>query len=155
MENDKFIKKHCEQKERARIEKKIIDIQMKKGMNNIRNFKYIDELLKEEIETDFKFTLETKCNKDTFDTRKLLNQNHFSSPKSLSTTTNTLIPKPIILLSINIDYNKQEKLEIFSKDDPKIVAQNFSKKHNLNDLKREFLQKLIEDKINNHLIIKS
>ena len=90
---------------------------------------YEDRSLGEVIETDFKFTLETKCNKDTFDTRKLLNQNHFSSPKSLSTSTNTLIPKPIILLSINIDDNKQEKLEIFSKDDTKIVAKNFSKKH--------------------------
>ena len=55
---------------------------------------------------------------------------------------------------MNIDNNKQEKVEIFANDDPILVAENFSRKHNLSDVKRLFLQRLIQDKINDHLYMK-
>jgi hypothetical protein len=55
---------------------------------------------------------------------------------------------------VNIDNNKQEKVEIFANDDPILIAENFSKKHNLSDVKRLFLQRLIQDKLNGHLNMK-
>jgi hypothetical protein len=57
-------------KERLRIEKKICEVQKKKGINNLRNLKNIEEMLKEEFIPGFKFSLETKRDKDTFDSYK-------------------------------------------------------------------------------------
>ena len=92
LQNDFRIKKHIEQKERARIEKKICEIQKKKGINNLKNLKNIGELIKEEVVSGFKFGLETKRDKETFTSRKLLNPKNLFSPKSSS----TLISESII-----------------------------------------------------------
>jgi hypothetical protein len=64
------VKKNVEIKERVRIEKKICDVQKKKGINNLRNLKNIEELLKDELIPGFKFSLETKRDKDTFESYK-------------------------------------------------------------------------------------
>ena len=55
---------------------------------------------------------------------------------------------------MNIDNNNQEKVEIYANDDPVLVSENFSKKHKLSDMKRQFLQQLIEEKINDYLLSK-
>ena len=84
MQNDEKVKILIEKKERARIERKICDIQKKKGINNLKNFKNIEELLKDEKVPSFKFGLETKRDKETFESRKLLNKNNSTCYKSSS-----------------------------------------------------------------------
>ena len=156
------MKKSVELKERARIEKKICEVQKKKGINNLKNLKNIEELLKEDNLPGFKFILEAKRDKDTFDTYKV---SHNFSPKSsliltecklyfLNDLVNKVSHAPLLYLDVNIDNDKQEKIEIFSNDDPNLVAEAFAKKHSLSDEKKIFLQRLIEDKLNENLFVK-
>jgi len=53
--------------ERARIEKKIAEIQKQTGITNLNQINNIDALLKENNYPSWKFTLEKKNNKDTFE----------------------------------------------------------------------------------------
>ena len=54
---------------------------------------------------------------------------------------------PILILEINIDDKKKEKLEIYSDDDAVEVSTFFCEKHNLDDEKKIYLIQLINDKI--------
>ena len=66
--HDKMVQKEVERFERARIEKKIAEIQKKKGITNLKQFKNLDALLKEEEELpQWNFGLEKKTYKDTLD----------------------------------------------------------------------------------------
>jgi hypothetical protein len=59
---------------------------------------------------------------------------------------------PLLYLDINIDNNKFEKMEIYEKDDPVALAESFATKYSLNEEKKLFLQKLIEEKMNENLL---
>ena len=83
-----------ETKERVRIEKKICDIQKKKGINNLRNLKNIEDMLKEEHLPDFVFSLEAKRDKDTFDSyRKSFNPFSLKTPSKENTESIYLLKK--------------------------------------------------------------
>lgn len=60
-------KKNVERFERARIEKKIAEIQKQTGITNLNQINNIDALLKENNYPSWNFTLEKKSHKDTFD----------------------------------------------------------------------------------------
>lgn len=60
-------KKNVERFERARIEKKIAEIQKQTGITNLNQINNIDTLLKENNYPSWKFNLEKKSCKDTFD----------------------------------------------------------------------------------------
>ena len=54
----------------------------------------------------------------------------------------------MFILDINIDDLQKEKLEVYPYDNPEDVSYNFCEKHKLDEDKKAFLKKLIEDKIN-------
>jgi len=58
--HDELVKKEVERFERARVEKKLQEIQKKKGINNLKQYKNLDVLLKEEELTSWNFGLERK-----------------------------------------------------------------------------------------------
>lgn len=60
-------KKNVERFERARIEKKIAEIQKQTGITNLNQINNIDALLKESNYPSWNFILEKKIHKDTFD----------------------------------------------------------------------------------------
>ena len=58
------------------------------------------------------------------------------------------------LLSIDVnidDTNKIEKLEIFPSDDPYAVVNAFCRIHGISEEKKNKLQKIIEDKLNDNV----
>jgi hypothetical protein len=61
------VKKEAERLERARIEKKIAEIQKKKGISNLKQLKNLDALLKEESVPNWNFNIEKKTYKDTIE----------------------------------------------------------------------------------------
>jgi len=67
--HDELIKKEVERFERARVEKKIQELQKKKGINNLKMFKNLDVLLKEEDLPNWNFSIERKCHKESIDTQ--------------------------------------------------------------------------------------
>jgi len=58
--HDELVKKEVERFERARIERKINEIQKKKGINNLKQYKNVDVLLKEEELGSWNFAMEKK-----------------------------------------------------------------------------------------------
>jgi hypothetical protein len=71
IQNDEDVKKKVERYERARIEKKLCELQKKKGVNNFKNVSNIEEMIKKEEHTPMKFGIESKTYKDTFEVRKV------------------------------------------------------------------------------------
>jgi len=66
--HDELIRKEVERFERARIERKVNELQKKKGISNIKMFKDLDSLLKEEDgSSSWNFSLEKKYNKESID----------------------------------------------------------------------------------------
>jgi hypothetical protein len=55
---------------------------------------------------------------------------------------------PIFILDINIDDLQKEKLEVYNNDNPDEVSAQFCEKHKLDEDKKVYLKKLIEDKLN-------
>lgn len=53
--------------ERARLEKKIMEIQLKKGITNLKNFKNLEKYLREDSLPIFNHSIEKTKFKDTFD----------------------------------------------------------------------------------------
>jgi len=52
---------------------------------------------------------------------------------------------------VNIDTNKVEKIEIYPNDEPSTIVGKFCSKHGLSDEKKNELQKIIEDKLNENI----
>jgi len=102
--------------------------------------------------------LRKKTNKDTIENQnktepKKTNQNvsrrEFGNTiKFKGTASNEEI---LISLDVNIDYNRVEKLEIYPNDDPVTVVNSFCKKYSLSDEKKNELQKIIEEKLNENI----
>lgn len=93
-------KKNVERFERARIEKKIAEIQKQTGITNLNQINNIDSLLKENNYPSWNFTLEKKIHKDTFDdtgrfskANERKNENHpniINTFNTINTLTNSL-----------------------------------------------------------------
>ena len=58
---------------------------------------------------------------------------------------------PILILEINIDDLKKEKLEIFANDNATEISSFFCEKHNLDEEKKTYLIQLIQDKIKENI----
>jgi len=155
------VKKEVERFERARIERKINEIQKQKGINNLKQYKNIDILLKEEELPGMNFHLEKKYHKETIDTtlkkeKKIaVNQNNITRPdfkKTMKNTKATTQNQEVLLnIEVNIDdSNRVEKLEIYPSDDPLAVVDSFCKKFGLSDDKKLRLQKVIEEKLSDN-----
>lgn len=70
LEHDELNKKEADRYEQARILKKIAEIQKKKGLMNLKQYNNFNSLLKEEELPPWRFEIEKKNNKDTFDNYK-------------------------------------------------------------------------------------
>jgi hypothetical protein len=83
-------KKNVERFERARIEKKIFDIHKQTGLTNLNQIKEIDNLLKENINPAWKFNLDKKTNKDTFEDFTRFTNKDFNKNFDVNTVLNTI-----------------------------------------------------------------
>jgi len=89
IQNDEDVKKKVERYERARIERKLCELQKNKGVNNFKNVSNIEEMIKKgEEHTPWKFGIDIKTYKDTFDIRK-------AQEKKDDTKNSTVINKSI------------------------------------------------------------
>jgi hypothetical protein len=87
--HDENVKKEVERFERARLERKIADIQKKKGISNLKQLKNLDVLLKDEELPSWNFNIEKKTYKDTINNLtngSFDNTNNKDTRKSLSLT---------------------------------------------------------------------
>lgn len=75
--HDKNVKKEVERFERARLEKKILELKKKKGVNNLKQLKNLELLLKGEDFKPWGFEVEKKTFKDTFTNYN--SENNFNS----------------------------------------------------------------------------
>lgn len=69
LQNDNLVKKGIDRYERARIEKKIVEVQTTKGISTLKDLKNIEALIKEENNPSFKFNVEVMFNKNTIEKR--------------------------------------------------------------------------------------
>ena len=85
--HDKNVKKEVERFEQARLERKIVELQKKKGINNLKQLKNLEDLLKGEENKAWGFDVEKKTFKDTFNNfnkdRSSLNNNNNNLTRSL------------------------------------------------------------------------
>jgi len=149
LQNDTLVKKVIERQERARIEKKIAEIQSSKGMTTIKSLKNLDLFLKEEVILPaFRFDVSIRCNKHSIENRvKPLETNTNDESEIREKTSFSISRTPLLILDINIDDKNKEKLEIFMKDNIEQLVQNFCDKHKLDEEKKKFLKCLINDKM--------
>jgi hypothetical protein len=89
LQHDELFRKEVERFEQARILKKIAEIQKKKGIMNLKQYKNFHSLLKDEDLPGMKFGIEKKVNKDTF-------ENYDKLEKTKNTTAITRQCKIII-----------------------------------------------------------
>jgi len=175
IENDKLTKKRIDQMEKARIEKKLNEYKVKRGLNKIKANSNIQDIIKEDNFPSMKYGIEHKTYKDTFDNRKkqsktasafsnatVKKQSLLNSVNSRNNTegnmennenmnsmsmNSTIRRSPIILFEVNVKENVQERLEIFDIESAFKVCDAFCLKFGLPDEKKEFLYKLINEKI--------
>jgi hypothetical protein len=165
--HDKFVEKEVKRFEKARIERKIVEIQKKKGINNLKTVKNLEELLVDEDYPSMTFEIEKRTYKDNIDvmnrseriTQSNATKNEFMKTvvggKSVIKQTTR---EPLLNIEVNIDDNNRiEKLEIYPNDDPMHVADEFCSKYGnfkiflfflgLSEDKKVRLQKIIEEKL--------
>jgi hypothetical protein len=151
-----------ERLERARLEKKIIDIQLKKGITNLKNFKNLEQMLREERTPSFKFENEKNNFKETF--AKTLYKKigkTFSPNPTRSDFMKTLQMKPkskeineikaLVDLDVSVGEGEKKKFILFSDDDPMQVTDDFCEKYHLSDEKKGDIQKRIEEGLSQNL----
>ena len=77
---DEDVQKGVERMERSRIEKKLIELQKKKGIHNIKSPKSLELIAREDDNVkQWNFSLEKKTSKDTF-TTYLYDRNSINKP---------------------------------------------------------------------------
>jgi len=148
---DELVKKSVERIQRARIERKLCELQLRRGIINIKEFNNVSDLFKENKVKPMTFFTDSKNNIVTFDLimpeeqkdkkrkEKLLEiKKHFRSMSQI----------PIVQLDVNLSETKKAKLLIYENDDAELISDTFCEKYNLSDDKRNYLRELIEDKIN-------
>jgi len=137
--HDKFVEKEVKRFEKARIERKIIEIQKKKGINNLKTVKNLEELLVDEDYPSMTFEIEKRTFKDNIDSMNRSERRNNSSEKK-SDFMKTVVGgksvikqttrEPILNIEVNIDDNNRiEKLEIYPNDDAMNVADEFCSKY--------------------------
>jgi hypothetical protein len=173
LHEDELVQNEVDRYEKARIEKKLKDFILKKGVNSLNRVKTSEELL-QEFQRDaglesFKFNNEVASNKDSFDKfmkydrlinyykpgyRKSINEEMQRaptlSPRETGSTTRRkqkMNGTPLFTLDIKINGDQKETLTYFASDDPHVISQKFCLKHNLpNDAKVKIL-KMIEERL--------
>ena len=133
------MEKEVKRFEKARIERKIIEIQKKKGINNLKTVKNLEELLVDEDYPSMTFEIEKRTFKDNIDSMNRSERRNNSSGKK-SDFMKTVVGgksvikqttrEPILNIEVNIDDNNRiEKLEIYPNDDAMNVADEFCSKY--------------------------
>ena len=152
-------------------EKKLQEYKKKKGINKLGKNSDIDSIIKDQSLPSWKYGIEIKTHKDTFDVRKksMKNNNLTSSTyqKKISTlntiqhfnnsednfysevNSNLLSSKrnPLIMFEVNVRDNLTERLEIFNLESAFNVCDDFCVKHKLPEEKKQYLYKLISEKM--------
>jgi len=154
--HDELVKKEVDRFERARVEKKIQELQKKKGINNIKQYN-IDELIKEEELPCWNFAMERKNHRETIETtnrnekKAQSNSTRQEFKKTVRETKMEMKREVLLNIEVNIDDSERvEKLEIFPNDNPLVVVEEFCKKFDLSEEKKILLQKVIEEKLGNN-----
>ena len=133
-----------EQYEKARIEKKLINFISCQGGTSITKLKNSDELLKEFQNQpnyeNFKFGLEKKTNKDTFD--KFNNNTNYMN----GLTSPSKKELPLFTIEVKIK-DRIEFLDYYQNDDPTTITNKFCKRHGLGESSNEKILAVIEDKL--------
>ncbi len=146
IKDDALTNQKVEQYEKARIQRKLIDFAQSKGGNLMMRIKNNEELVKEfnnqpQYES-FKFGIERKTNKDTFDT--------FNDNKKFS----NFCPKketPLFTIEVKIK-EKIELLDYYKNDDPVEITKKFCALHNLGESSNEKILAVIEEKLKDSTI---
>ena len=149
IKDDVLTNQKVEQYEKARIQRKLIDFAQSKGGNLMMRIKNNQELVKEfnnqpQYES-FKFGIERKTNKDTFDT--------FNDNKKFS----NYFPKketPLFTIEVKIK-EKIELLDYYKNDDPVEITKKFCALHNLGETSNEKILAVIEEKLKDSTITDS
>jgi len=132
------VEREIKRLERARIEKKIFEDQKRKGLNNLKGIKSIDDVIEEENYKTWNFSIEKKTYKDTI--QNLNKDEKFNSQQSKAEFFNTLrktklskhLNEPLLSIEVKIDGTQQiEKLDIYPNDDPVNIANEFCKKFSI------------------------
>lgn len=167
MENDSLVKTELERYEKARIEKKLKELIISRGINSLNKIKNIDDLLHgyklNEDLPQFRFDNEMGKNKDSFDrfskfagkTGKkstFSNKDNYISEEEMSARkqkSSSITPvSPLFTMTIELEEGNKEKVNFYPNDDPILVAEKFSMKHNLSPEKKNNLKSVIEMKLN-------
>jgi hypothetical protein len=81
--HDKNVKKEVERFERARLERKIVELKKKKGIMNLKQLKNLELLLKGDENKPWGFEVEKKTFKDTFNNYKTQSNSNRIRSRSL------------------------------------------------------------------------
>lgn len=167
--HDEKVKQNMERLERARIERKIMEYQKKKGITDLKNFGNLEELLKEHELPGWQFGMEKKTYKDsieisTMKAKKSENPNITRDGKiefilgfshtMRKKTGSSQKEEPLLNIEVNIDNkNRVERLQVFPNDDPNQVAEDFCSKFSLSEEKKFKLRKIIEEKLSENVAV--
>lgn len=102
-----------------------------KGVFKMKNFTNVEEIAKEDDYPPIVFHLEKNVYKDTFQTSNFSEKDTTMLSPTRKKNDEEKKKKeihPILSLEVNITRTKKEKLEIFTEDDPYLVAEEFSNK---------------------------
>lgn len=170
---DNLVKKEAERYEKARIEKKLKNLILHKGVNSLNKINNIDDLLREckhdEDLNQFKFENEIRRNKESFGkfskydivSKRLRNKNNKSSnlrdlankssQQSLQSSKNKIKANNNInnmLFSLNIQVNdKLEVLTFYSNDNPILVCENFCLKNGIKGNDKDKIKAMIDQRL--------
>lgn len=117
--------------QKARFDRKLKEYQLSRGVYKVKSFNNVEEIMKEEDFTPIVFYLEKNAYKDTFENSRFNKEREkIVSPTRKKNDEEKLKQEvlPILSLEVNITRTKKEKLEIFTEDDPYLVAEDFSNK---------------------------
>ncbi len=145
IKDDILTNNKVEQYEKARIQRKLIDF----AKGNLIKMKNNENLMKEfnkKVQYDnFKFGIERKTNKDTFD--------NFNDNKKYI----NIFPKketPLFTIEVKIK-DKIELLDYYRNDDPVEITKKFCALHNLGESSNEKILAVIEEKLKDSTITDS
>ena len=149
----------------------MLQYKLKNGLNKIKNNTNIKEIIKEKSVPSWKNGIENKTYKDTFDNRRKQNNsacyayidlnkkasvvstmNNFNktdvnSENNNLTDSNYSQKNPLIVFEVNVRDNENERLEIYEYKNVYKDCDAFCLKFKLLKEKKEYLYKLINDKI--------
>ncbi len=135
MVDKELVEREVKRIEKARLERKIVEVQKKKGIYNLKGLKNIDALLDDEELPTWNHALERKFHKDTLENFNVTQSSKSDTRSDFLKTfrhTKTSLREPLLNIEVNIDdKNGVEKLEIYADDDPMLVAKDFCEKYGM------------------------